>query len=611
MKVKNKISFVVLLFIVLCFTAVRLCYHPNRILSYDVFGYYLYLPSLIIHHDPGLHDISWVTQVNDQYHASPSLYQVSKTSGGNWAIRFYSGIAFMYAPFFLCGHLYAIFSSYPADGFSSPYQWAIIISGLFYTLLGVWLMRKLLLEFFSDTIAAISMILLFIGSNLFFFSTLGNDAPHIYIFTLITALLYLTVHWHRSPKLRTAAGIGLIMGLIAISRASGFIVILIPLLWGVTNLSSFKEKVKLLKTNMKHVLVLVIAASVAVLPQILYWKVNTGQFIYNAYDDPQSGLNIFNPRFIYVLFGFRKGFYIYSTMMIFATIGFIPLFKFNRKIFLSISLFFLATVYLIAAYSSLVSYGWRAFIEVHAVLAIPLGYFVSSVLQCRKVLRFAVFTLLLLIIALNLFKSYQTASGVIDGSRMTREYYMSTFFKLSVTDADRELLLVNRGEVSKESFTMEGKYLKKNLSVMDFEDPDAKYQSNLEDSIIFSGKFAYQLDSVNIWSPSFRMPYKTITSNDHAWIRAGVYIYPTDTNDLNQALLVIDFKHGKRVYKYRAFSFKDFDIQAKPNQWNLLSFDYMTPEVRSNDDMLEVYMWYRGKSPCYIDKLTVDAFEKK
>jgi hypothetical protein len=107
------------------------------------------------------------------------------------------------------------------------------------------------------------------------------------------------------------------------------------------------------------------------------------------------------------------------------------------------------------------------------------------------------------------------------------------------------------------------------------------------------------------------MPYKKITSSDYAWIRAGVYIYPTDTNDLNQALLEVDFKHGKKVYKYRAFSFIDLNIKAKPGQWNLLSFDYMTPEVRSNDDMLEVRIWYRGKSPCFIDKLTVDAFEKK
>ena len=600
-----------LVFIFLVFATLRISFHPTMILSYDVFGYYLYLPSLVIHHDPGLHDISWVNQINETYHVSPSLYQISQSSGGNWVIRFYAGIALLYAPFFLAGHLYALSSSYPADGFSQPYQWAIIISGIFYTLLGVWFMRKVLLEFFSDKITAITMMLLFIGSNLFFFATIGNDSPHVYIFTLITALIYYTIRWHRSPKLITAACIGLITGLIAICRASGFLAILIPVLWGIDSNSALQEKNKLLSSNYKHVWVFIAALALAVLPQVLYWKVNAGEFIYNAYDDPQSGFDLSNPRFIYVLFGFRKGFYVYSTMMIFATIGFIQLFKHNRKIFLTILVFFLANIYLIASYSSLVSFGWRAFIDVHAVLAIPLGYFVGSVLQRRKMLKYAVLSLLLLFTLLNLFKSYQTIAEVIDRSRMTKEYYFKTFFKIKATALDRKLLLVERTEESKEYFTNEDEYKKKNLAVMDYEVLSGADNDCFSDDITFRGKYSFRLDSVNIWALALKMPYKDITSQDHAWIRAGAYIYPTDQNELNQVLLVMDFKHNDQIYKSRAFSFNDLNIQALPDQWNRLSYDYLTPEVRSVDDTLEVYIWYRGKSPCFIDEFSVDAFEKK
>jgi hypothetical protein len=297
-------------------------------------------------------------------------------------------------------------------------------------------------------------------------------------------------------------------------------------------------------------------------------------------------------------------------MMIFATIGFIQLFKFNRKIFLAVLLFFLANVYIIASYSSLVSFGWRAFIEVHAILAIPLGYFVSSVVKNRKMLKYALLSLLFLFTVLNLFKTYQTAKGVIDGSRMTKEYYLATFFKTKSTAADRELLLVDRTEESKEFFSGDDKYQKKNLAVLDYENVTDSDRENLEDSIVYQGKFSYELDSLTIWTPALRMPYKDITSRDHAWIRAGVYIYPTEQGDLNQALLVIDFKHKGKIYKFRAFSFNDFGIEAKPGQWNRLSYDYLTPEVRSVDDILEVYIWYRGKSPCYVDDFSVDAFER-
>ena len=608
---KNKISLGAMIFIFIVFATLRLYYHPKRIFSYDVFGYYLYLPSLVIQNDPGLHDLDWVNKINEQYKATPSLYQVSKTTKGNWAIRFYSGIAIMYTPFFIAGHIYALSSTYPADGFSEPYQWAIIISGIFYTLLGVWFMRKLLLKFFNDKNTAITLLLLFIGSNIFFFSTLGNDVPHVYIFTLITILLYLTVRWHSNPKLRTAAGIGLITGLIAICRASGFLAILIPLFWGVSNLTSFKEKIHLLKKNYRHVAVLIAATTLAVFPQFLYWIVNTGQLIFNAYDDPQSGLDIFNSRLGYVLFGFRKGLYIYSPMMIFATIGFFQLYKYNRKIFLPILLFFLANTYLIACYSSLVSFGWRAFIETYAVLAIPLAYFVYSVFQYRKILKFALIFLLFLFTVLNLFKIYQLSVGVIDGSRMTKEYYLATFFKLNVTDADRELLLIKRSETNRDEFLHQENYQKRNLSVNGFEEVKDINPNYLEDSIVYRGKYSYKMDSANIFTPAYRMRYKDITSHDHAWIRASVYIYPTNPEELNEALLVVDFKNRKGVYKYRAFRFVDFSIDAKAGQWNLLSFDYLTPEVRSTKDLLEVYIWYRGKSPCYIDELTVDVFEKK
>ena len=146
---------------------------------------------------------------------------------------------------------------------------------------------------------------------------------------------------------------------------------------------------------------------------------------------------------------------------------------------------------------------------------------------------------------------------------------------------------------------------------MDFENMIDAALPYLEDSIVFRGKYSYRLDSLNIWSPALRVPYKDITSDDHAWIRIGVYIFPTDTNELNSARLVVNFKHKKKMYKYRAFTFNDFNLEVKPGKWNLLTYDYLTPEVRTTDDILEIYVWNLGKSTCFIDDITVDVFEKK
>ena len=608
MKTNHKISLAATILIIIVLASLRFSYPPKRIFSYDFFGYYLYLPSLVVYHDPAIKDLSWVNKINEEYKCTPSLYQLSQAKNGNWVIRFYSGIAIMFSPFFLIGHIYALLSPYPADGFSAPYQWAIIFSGIFYTFLGIWLMRKLLLQFFDDKITTITLVLLFIGSNIFFFTTLGNDAPHVYVFTLLTALLYLTHHWHESPRWTTASAIGILTGLIAICRPSGALAILIPLFWGVYDRSSLIEKIQLLKKNASHVVLLVAGGLLAILPQLLYWLYASGQVIFNSYDDPQSGLDLLNPRIIYVLFGFRKGLYIYSTIMIFATIGIYYLYKYNRKLFLPVLIFFISNVYVISCYSSLVAFGWRAFIEIHAVLAIPLAYFTFNIFRQRSLLKFSLLILLLLVLTLNLFKIYQLSIGVIDGSRMTREYYLKTFFKTQVSDEDRELLLIKRSETNKDDFINPGKYQRINLGLVDYEDLKEKGKKNIEDSIVFKGRYSLKLDSSNIFSEPIRMRYSDITSGDHAWIRAGVNVFPTSQEDLNKALLVVCLKNKKGIYKYRAFNFKDLNLDAKPGQWNLLSFDYLTPEVRSTNDQLEVYIWYRGKSPCYVDEMIVDAF---
>jgi len=51
---------------------------PRNILSWDTFGYHLYLPAVLIHQDPGVHDPTWVKEAVDTYNSSGSLYQINK-----------------------------------------------------------------------------------------------------------------------------------------------------------------------------------------------------------------------------------------------------------------------------------------------------------------------------------------------------------------------------------------------------------------------------------------------------------------------------------------------------------------------------------------------------
>ncbi len=606
----NYKSLIVLLVIVFSLFHLRLNNFPGNVFAYDTFGFYSYLPSLIINGDIGLTDFSKIEQVAQTYNLTPTFYQFTGMPEGGWVIRFFSGISILFLPFFLFGHLFALNSSFPADGYSLPYQWSFVLGGIFYTIMALWFARKTLQRFFSDGWTALILALFFFGSNFFFFSTIGNKIPHVIVFFEYAVIIWLTILWHDKKKMLHAGLLGFFIGFISISRSSEIISVFIPLLWGVTSWNSAKEKLRMLWEQKKHVLLFAMMAIVGVLPQIFYWKTVTGSFVFNAYNDPQSGLNLLSPDFIKVLFGFRKGLFIYSPLMFFAYLGLIVIYFKKREIFWPILVVIFINTYLIASFSSLVSYGWRAFVQSYAVLILPLGFFIHWVYSSRKMMIKLLFSVLLVgIVLLNIFQSWQVFVGIIDGSRMTKDYYFATFGKTSVTDEDRDLLLISRSFTGEESFTDEYKHKRELVYKLDFERPNSNDQEHYSRNIRHSGKFAVRLDSTFIYSPGKTVRYNEITDEYYAWLRVSAYVYPTGNYDDLAASLVVHFDHKGAPYKYRAFDIKDKRFNLKMNQWNKITVDYLTPEVRLKSNNLKVYLWLRSKNTIYLDDLTVEAFE--
>ena len=105
---------------------------PLNALSWDVLGYYLYLPATFIYHDIGLQNQEWLDQINSIYHNTETWYQLVPTTEGKQAIKYPIGWSLLNLPFFFIGHLWALISDYPADGFSKPYQYCIILGNYLY-----------------------------------------------------------------------------------------------------------------------------------------------------------------------------------------------------------------------------------------------------------------------------------------------------------------------------------------------------------------------------------------------------------------------------------------------------------------------------------------------
>ena len=168
------------------------------------------------------------------------------------------------------------------------------------------------------------------------------------------------------------------------------------------------EKIKLLyKYKIQLVVFCILIISIGFI-QFGYWYYVTGEFVINPYDagNPGEGLELLQPHLLEVLFSFRKGWFIYTPIMVFTVVGFWFLYKYNRLLFTPIFVYFIINLYLISSWSCWwygACFGVRSLVPSYASLGIPLGYFITYALSSK--LKYVYLGLITIFISLNLFQS--------------------------------------------------------------------------------------------------------------------------------------------------------------------------------------------------------------
>jgi len=352
---KKYVSLIAILFLSAIIVYFNFSFPPINALSWDVFGYYLYLPATFIYHDLGLKDISVIHEIIEKYNNTATFYQAISLPSGGWVMRYTMGMAVLYSPAFFIGHIVAGMFGFATDGFSDPYQYAVLIESIIITILGLVFMRKLLLEFFSDRITAAILFILVMGTNFLYHNGFfaANLMNHNYLFLLYAMLLLFTFRWHKTYQVKHMVLIGIVVGLIVLSRPPELICILIPLLWGVKNKRSLKEKVIILQKYKYQIVLGGLIAFAIGFAQLAYYKIFTGSFLFYSYGgNPGEGFELLTPPTLPFLFSFRKGWLIYTPILIFAIIGFYYLYKRNKSIFYSLFIFFVINLYIVSSWST-------------------------------------------------------------------------------------------------------------------------------------------------------------------------------------------------------------------------------------------------------------------
>ncbi|MBL0129087.1 MAG: glycosyltransferase family 39 protein [Flavobacteriales bacterium] len=259
---------------------------PQNILSWDTFGYHLYLPATFIHHDLGLNDAAWVQEAMTKYEAGGKPYQINPTADGRWVMKYPMGLAILWLPFFLIAHVLAGILGFAQDGFSAPYQWALIIAALVYMLIGIMLLRRVLRHFFSEVITTATLALIVTGTNYFHQAVYSTGMPHVFLFTLGAGVLWFSIRWHKDRRRKDALITGALLGLLVVSRPSEIVWVLVPLLIGLVDAASWKDHLSTLWSRRKHLIIMVAMATLVCVPQLVYWKWMTGKWLYMSYNNP-------------------------------------------------------------------------------------------------------------------------------------------------------------------------------------------------------------------------------------------------------------------------------------------------------------------------------------
>lgn len=582
---------------------VRLITHaPVNILSWDTFGYHLYLPATFIHHDPGISDEAWVRSAMDTYKGSGTLYQISELPNGRWVDKYPMGLAMLWSPFFIAGHLAAGLFGAPQDGFSKPYQWSLIIAAIVYMLAGLLLVRKVVGAFFGERITAIVLVVIVLGTNYLHQALQGTGMPHLFLFTLGAGVLWHSVKWQREGERRDAMILGLLLGLLVVSRPSEVVWALIPLLIGLVDVRSWKQHVRSLWVRRPQLAWMAAITFMVCLPQLAYWKWMTGKWLYMSYNNPGEGFEFLHPYTWDVLFSFRKGWYIYTPIMLLATLGILALRRSAAELRWPVIAFFVLNLFIVSSWSCwwyADSFGQRALVQSYALMALPLGALLQWLGERRFLLRTIGALGVLALLGLNLFQIRQCEAGLIHTSRMTWPAYKAVFARMDAP-ADLALLLsVERSYSGENGAPDPSRYQKTSMAHVSFEEALVNGEGG--------SRTGFVLDKERPFTPAWSSEWAAITAYDHAWFEVTCRAQRPPDGSAPALSLVTTFDHNGQSYAYTAH-----DINwgaAAPGDWIMMRAWYLSPEVRRPADEMKVYCWLRDTLPVEVADLHIDLHE--
>ncbi|HYG51811.1 MAG TPA: hypothetical protein VD905_12955 [Flavobacteriales bacterium] len=420
MVAKLKRVYVEILLVLAGYLLYSACFKTTSVvIRSDGKGYYDYLPAVFIHKDLSF---GFRAEQNTNHNVEYNGHVINK---------YPCGLAVLWTPFFGVAHLYYKMKSDAGmqGGYGRGYQLMISVAAMFYLLLGLIYLRKLLEHFTKKIklIRTIQIILLF-ATNLFLFAYYDPAFSHVYSFSLITVFFYTWIQLARSGQKKYMYLLGILFALIILIRPfNALVVLFLPFLSG--GIKPFINDIKIFFiVHGKHVWFSVVIFFIIVSVQPIIWHLQCGQLLPWTYSN--ETFHFMQPVLFKTLFGFKKGLFIYVPVLLLTGFIFIKLVNDKKPaLLMTLAGALLIVHYTIASWQTWWyggSFGLRPYIDFYSIFAVMGIVAFDSVRSSLKVMALA-FTGCCLF--LNVFQSWQYTRGIISEETMTYKGYKTVFLK--------------------------------------------------------------------------------------------------------------------------------------------------------------------------------------
>lgn len=585
MKIKNNSLSLLVAFLILMLFSWHFLLKIDRVVknqdtcicTYDGLGYYMYLPSLINNGTLNMQP-DWLENLQNSYcDTTIPIYQLHPVENNKYVNIYHMGLALVQLPSYLVADQFASAYGYKRDGFSKPYHIAYLINALFFIFLGVFYVRKLLLLFFSDSISTISLIILYVCSNIYPTFGDGYQLTHLYLFTLNAPFLYYLFLYTKNEGRKFIFLSALFFGISCFVRPTQAV-------WGIIPLILFWNKYGFNKNMLSKIAYYPVAAIVLNIPHILYWKIIGGKFfMLNLHTEE---IVLIDPNFWKFLFSYRKGWLLYSPIFLLLIPGFISLYRNKKEYFWPFLSLVFINIYVLSSwecwwYAS--SIGSRVMIDSYPLLAILIGF---ALIQLKtNWAKIVGATFILGCFILNTIQIIQYKRYYLHLSHMSKQHYWYIFGKTSIENYSDYRLEIDRNDLTWPN------------------NPEFKSDPNFE----------------IVKKPIFELKQSLTTPKQDALTIGDIHLanyLSTDetlfditvvckTYDSTQSCLLKFEQTGK----FNTYSWANFELsQGLPNnQWNTLHFQVNETYLRHTNDFIQMYTFTPETATVEIQSLQVTA----